>query len=47
MLLWEKTLNYSNVNCTSRIPIILLTVEKIKRENFDLLLLFNFRFPHA
>ena len=34
-----KNLSYSNVKYTPRVPLILLTVEKIECENFNLVLL--------
>ena len=34
-----QTLSYSNVKYTPMVPLILLIVEKIKRENFDFVLL--------
>ena len=34
-----KTLSYSNMKHTTRVPLILLTVEKIERENLDFVLL--------
>ena len=40
-----KTLSYSNVKCTLRVPLILLTVGKIKHENFFVLLLLRLSFP--
>ena len=37
-----KILTYSNVMCAPRVPLILLTVEKIERGNFDFVLLSSF-----
>ena len=42
-----KTLRYSNVKYTPRVPLICCTVEKIKCEIFDFVLLFSSFFPHT
>ena len=40
-----KTLRYSNVQYSPRVPLILLTVEKIEGDNFDLFFFFFLSFP--
>ena len=40
-----QTLGYFYVKYCPRVPLLLLTVEKIKHENFDLVVLLSFSFP--
>ena len=44
-----KIVSYSKIKHTPRVPLILVTVEKIERENFDLFFFLSsfFLFPRA
>ena len=42
-----KALSYSYVKYSPRVPLLLLTVKKIERENFDFVLLLSSSFPSS